>query len=165
MNLKAGVHEKGEISFIDILSDMRRSSSFPQAGCIVSFIGFVRRDVLVDDCVNRLVLEAWKPEADKALETICNEEEQHTGIIDVRIHHFLGAFDVSEDLVYVLVAAAHRQEGFTSLRRAVERYKHEAPIWKKECLESGMDYWITEQPRPFGPPHPQSQVSQQNKDQ
>ena len=164
MTLKAGVHNKGEISFIDVLSDMRQAPDFSKVGCILSFIGVVRKDVIDQDCVSHLVLEAWKAEADKALEAICKDEEQETGVIDVRIHHFLGAFNISEDLVYVLVAAAHRQEGFKSLRRAVERYKHEAPIWKKECLDSGIDYWVTEQSRPFGPSHPQSQISQEKKE-
>jgi molybdopterin synthase catalytic subunit len=152
---KAGVHTKGAFDFMDILAEMRKNPLVQAAGCIVSFIGMVRRDVIKDDVVRQLELEAWKTEADEILTNICLEEEQTKGIIEVRIHHFLGQFDVGEDLVYVLVAAAHRQEAFATLQNAVERYKHESPIWKKERLLSGTEYWVTEQSRPFGPLHPQ----------
>ena len=67
----------------------------------------------------------------------------------MQIHHFLGEFDVGEDLVYVLVAGSHRQNVFPVLAEAVERYKKEAPIFKKEYVisEKGTrkEYWISEQ--------------------
>ena len=50
----------------------------------------------------------------------------------MQIHHLLGEFNVGEDLVYVSVAGSHRPEVFEVLREAVERYKHEAPVFKKE---------------------------------
>ncbi|MHA1713234.1 MAG: molybdenum cofactor biosynthesis protein MoaE [Candidatus Ranarchaeia archaeon] len=153
---KAGVHRKGAFDLSDLLTEMRQNPSIRKAGCIVVFVGFVRGDVIEGDHVSQLELEAWKHKADKVLEDICQEEEQAEGVFDVRIHHFLGKFDVGEDLVYVVVSAAHRQEAFAALQKTVERYKHEAPIWKKERLVSGTEYWVTEQPRPFGFPHPQA---------
>jgi molybdopterin synthase catalytic subunit len=59
------------------------------------------------------------------------------GIVDVQIHHLVGKFEVGEDLVYVLVAGAHRQQVFPVLEEAVERYKKEAPIFKKELVATG----------------------------
>ena len=152
---KAGVHRKGAFDFADILAEMRMNPELRTSGCIVSFIGIVRGDVIQSDRVDQLELEAWESESNEILNRICIEEEKTEGVLDVRIHHFLGQFDVGEDLVYVLVAAAHRQEAFKTLENAVERYKHESPIWKKERLLSGTEYWVTEQSRPFGPPHPQ----------
>ncbi|NIU84769.1 MAG: hypothetical protein GWN64_15165 [Candidatus Thorarchaeota archaeon] len=52
----------------------------------------------------------------------------------MQIHHFVGEFDVGEDLVYVVVAGAHRQSVFPVLEEAVERYKEGAPIFKKEYV-------------------------------
>jgi molybdopterin synthase catalytic subunit len=70
------------------------------------------------------------------------------GIVDVQIHHFSGEFNVGEDLVYVLVAGAHREDVFQILKEAVERYKREAPIFKKEHVitKSGeaKAYWVAE---------------------
>jgi molybdopterin synthase catalytic subunit len=63
---------------------------------------------------------------------ICDELRRKPGVIDVQIHHLLGEFSVGEDLVYVLVAGSHRENIFSVLEEAVERYKSEAPIFKKE---------------------------------
>ena len=50
--------------------------------------------------------------------------------------------------MYVSVAGAHRKEVFDVLREAVERYKHEAPVFKKEKVISGKgeeaEYWVSE---------------------
>ena len=66
----------------------------------------------------------------------------------MQIHHFVGDFSVGEDLVYVLVAGAHRQNVFPVLEEAVERYKKDAPIFKKEYIidKTGAtkSYWVSE---------------------
>ncbi len=76
---------------------------------------------------------------------ICKKSQ---GIVDVQIHHLLGEFSVGEDLVYVSVAGSHRPEVFSVLREAVERYKHEAPVFKKEQVideeGSARDSWVSE---------------------
>jgi molybdopterin synthase catalytic subunit len=72
----------------------------------------------------------------------------YIGIMDVQIHHLLGEFNVGEDLVYVLVAGSHRKQVFTVLEEAVERYKKEAPIFKKEHVVTkkgeAKAYWVEE---------------------
>ena len=79
--------------------------------------------------------------ANEALQTICNELREKEGIIDVHIHHIIDELDVSEDIVYVVVAGGHRNDLWPTLREAVERFKEEAPIWKKEFTISGSQ-WI-----------------------
>jgi molybdopterin synthase catalytic subunit len=55
---------------------------------------------------------------------------------------------VGEDIVYVLVAGEHRKNVFPVLEEAVERYKKEAPIFKKEevITRNGEKavYWVSE---------------------
>ena len=63
------------------------------------------------------------------------------GIVDVQIHHRFGRISLGEDIVYIVVAASHRQEGFAALRGAIERIKSEVPIWKKELTETG-GHWV-----------------------
>jgi molybdopterin synthase catalytic subunit len=50
--------------------------------------------------------------------------------------------------VYVLVAGSHRTDVFSVLREAVERYKNEAPIFKKERIidakGSTTEHWVSE---------------------
>lgn len=140
---KAGVHRKGEVAFEDILREVKQCANIKGAGAITCFIGIVRCDEHRGSETASLELEAWKERADEALLKICREEEAAEGILDVRVHHNVGVFSPSEDLVYVTVAGVHRQESFACLRRVVERYKREAPIWKKEHLKSGESYWVS----------------------
>jgi molybdopterin synthase catalytic subunit len=83
------------------------------------------------------------------LSRICTDLKKKKGIVDVQIHHLLGEFTVGEDMVYVLVAGSHRKDVFSVLQEAVERYKKEAPIFKKELIttEKGKaaSYWVEEQ--------------------
>ncbi len=67
----------------------------------------------------------------------------------MQIYHFLGNFNVGEELVHVIVAGSHRGEVFETLELAVERYKKEAPIFKKEIIidkKTGKrrEYWTQE---------------------
>lgn len=76
---------------------------------------------------------------------IDGDDDSH---INVQIHHLLGEFKVGEDLVYVLVAGEHRQQVFPVLEEAVERYKREAPVFKKESVITregrAKAFWKTE---------------------
>ncbi|MEM3018921.1 MAG: molybdenum cofactor biosynthesis protein MoaE [Candidatus Bathyarchaeia archaeon] len=138
------VHRKGEISLKEILGEVKGNPSFRGAGCLGIFVGVVRGETSMGEEVDRLRLEAYEERANDELERICLDLMRREGIIDVRIHHLLGEFGVGEDLVYVVVAARHRKELFEALAEAVERYKHEATIFKKEILSSGRGYWVSE---------------------
>ena len=138
------IHDKGELSLFDVLESVKNDPDFPESGALGVFVGVVRGKTMKDEVVRKLQLEAYEEEANKVLEDICSELRKRTGIVDVQIHHFIGEFNVSEDLVYVVVAGAHRSNVFPVLTEAVERYKKETPIWKKEYLESGKSSWISE---------------------
>jgi molybdopterin synthase catalytic subunit len=113
------------------------------------FIGVVRGETMKGETVKSLKLEAYDEKADKVLEKICRELKMKKGIVDVQIHHFTGEFSLGEDLVYVLVAGGHRTNVFPVLQEAVERYKKEASIFKKEYVKdkkgSVKSYWVSEQ--------------------
>lgn len=149
MEIKAGVHEKGTISFSDIIKGVKDRQDFHKAGGIAVFIGVVRGETLKGEIVQKLELEAYQEKADEVLANICEELRKKEGIVDVQIHHLLGEFRVGEDLVYVLVAGSHRKNVFPVLEEAVDRYKKEAPIFKKEYVVNkkgeSTSYWVTEQ--------------------
>lgn len=140
----AGIHKKGELSLFEVLESIRNKSDFPKAGAIGVFVGVVRGETTQGEAVEKLQLEAYEERADEVLNDICEELRKRAGVIDVQIHHLIGEFNVSEELVYVVVAGAHRTDVFPALREAVERYKKEAPIWKKEYLNSGKSHWVSE---------------------
>ena len=144
----SSVHRKGSISLNEIIERMKANPDFPKAGAISIFIGVVRGVTNAGDTVEKLEIEAYEEKANEVLRTICEDLKKHDGIIDVQIHHFLGEFKVGEDLVYVVVAGTHRKNVFHVLTEAVERYKKEAPIFKKEYVitKNGekKGYWVSE---------------------
>ncbi|XHH08282.1 MAG: molybdenum cofactor biosynthesis protein MoaE [Candidatus Bathyarchaeia archaeon] len=148
MGNRAGVHEKGSINVNDIIEDIKNQKNFDKAGAIGLFIGVVRGETLEGtEKVEKLTLEAYEEKADEVLGKICDDLTQKPGIVEVQIHHLTGEFKVGDDLVYVAVAGSHRQQVFPVLREAVERYKSEAPIFKKEHVigEKGKsEYWVSE---------------------
>jgi molybdopterin synthase catalytic subunit len=145
---ESGVHEKGALSLSDMIDRTRSKPDFRKAGAIATFIGVVRGETNEGEKVQKLVLEAYEEKANEVLTEICSDLKKRPGIVDVQIHHLLGEFSVGEDLVYVSVAGSHRPEVFSVLREAVERYKHEAPVFKKEQVVdkegSTRDSWVSE---------------------
>jgi molybdopterin synthase catalytic subunit len=143
-----GIHKKGELSLSALLKSVKERADFHKAGALAVFIGVVRGETLGGNNVERLELEAYEEEANRILGGICEELKKRKGVVDVQIHHFVGEFGVGEDLVYVVVAGAHRENVFDVLRDAVECYKQEAPVFKKEHIlcETGAteSYWVSE---------------------
>jgi molybdopterin synthase catalytic subunit len=148
LTIHAGVHEKGTFSVLDLLNNAKKSDNYEKAGAITLFIGVVRGENLEGEKVQKLTLEAYEEKANEVLTKICDELSKKKGIVDVQIHHLLGEFSVGEDIVYVSVAGSHRTDVFPVLQEAVERYKTEAPVFKKEKIidEKGTadEYWVSE---------------------
>jgi molybdopterin synthase catalytic subunit len=147
---RAGVHVKGSINVNDVIESIKRRDDFYSVGAIGLFIGVVRGEVSgggVGGRVEKLSLEAYEEKANEVLGCICADLSNKSGIVDVQIHHLIGDFNVGDDLVYVAVAGAHREQVFSVLREAVERYKGEVPIFKKEYVigEYGSsECWVSE---------------------
>ena len=134
MTIHAGVHKKGALSILDLINNTKKSDNYEKVGAITLFIGITRGENLEGQKVQKLTLEAYEEKANEVLTKICDNLTKKPGIIDVQIHHLLGEFNVGEDLVYVSVAGSHRTDVFPVLREAVERYKTEAPVFKKEQI-------------------------------
>jgi len=148
LTIHTGVHRKGEFSIQDLLKSVKARPDFHKVGAVTLFIGVVRGETKSGKAVKGLELEAYEEKADAVLGSICRELMKKEGIVDVQIHHFTGKFEPGEDLVYVLVAGGHRTNVFSVLQQAVERYKKEAPIFKKEYVtdEEGKvkSHWVSE---------------------
>jgi molybdopterin synthase catalytic subunit len=144
----AGVHEKGTFSVTDLINNAKRSENYEKTGAMALFIGVTRGETLEGEKVRKLTLEAYEEKANEVLGKICDDLAKKPGIVDVQIHHLLGEFNIGEDLVYVLVAGSHLTDVFPVLREAVERYKSEAPVFKKEHVidekGSATEYWVSE---------------------
>jgi molybdopterin synthase catalytic subunit len=54
----------------------------------------------------------------------------------------VGELKVSEDVVLVITAAAHRQAAFEAAGFLMDYLKTRAPFWKKETDRSGKTTWV-----------------------
>ena len=148
---KAGVHAKGTVALSEIIDDVKQNKNSRRIGALALFIGVVRGEDKPGETVSKLELEAYEKRADKILERICTDLREEEGIVDVQIHHLLGEFTPGEELVYVVVGGAHRDNVYPVLTQAVARYKAEAPIFKKQVIEDAAgnlrSSWINENKR------------------
>jgi molybdopterin synthase catalytic subunit len=118
-----------------LIRTVRSHPDILKAGAILTFTGVVRGEA------SALEFDIYEREAHQRLSSIVRDLKTAEGIIEAQIYHKSGRVKRGEDIVYIVVAAAHRQEGFKALRDAIERIKKEAPIWKKEFTEEG-EKWI-----------------------
>ncbi len=123
-----------------LIKKIRRLQDIEKAGAIGTFTGIVRART-GDTRTEFLEFEEYDGLAGEKMNEICADLRQKEGIVDVLIHHRTGIINAGEDIVYVVVAAGHRDQLFPVLREAIERLKIEVPIWKKEHALSG-DWWV-----------------------
>lgn len=123
-----------------LIKKARKNPAIRKAGAIGTFTGIVR-ELAGNEKTSKLEFEKYEPEASKVLDQIREELKQKEGILEVLIHHKTGVIKAGEDIVYIVVASAHRAELFPALSEAIERLKIEAPIWKKEFTEKE-EFWV-----------------------
>jgi len=140
--VKSGIYSKGEIDIGSIIKSMKQNSNISAAGSIHAFIGIVRSTSKNGKPVVSMKIDAYDDLANESINKICEQLKEKEGIIDVKIVHLKGNFELTEDLVYVVVASAHREEGFEVISKAVEMYKKEIAVWKREDFSDGSSEWV-----------------------
>ena len=109
-------------------------------GAIATFCGVVR-DHSDGRRVHRLDYEAYLPMAERALLTIADELEARWAPLRLAIEHRTGSLGVGELAVVVAAGAPHRKEALRGCADAIERVKHEVPLWKREHTDDGAT-WV-----------------------
>ncbi|KKK41835.1 hypothetical protein LCGC14_0903930 [marine sediment metagenome] len=140
--IKSGIYKKGEINLEQVIASIKLHHNIKEAGSIHTFTGIVRNSSKIGKPVIGMRIDAYKELANKSIQKICSKLKQEKDIIDVKIIHFKGDFELSEDLVHVVVASSHRKEGFDTVSKAVELYKKEIAVWKRENFNDGLSEWI-----------------------
>jgi molybdopterin synthase catalytic subunit len=140
--IESGIYKKNEIDFSTLMSSLKNNPKIRKAGAILSFSGLVRETSKKGKPVKSLTIDVYDELANQSIHQICEDIKQIPGIIDIKMIHLKGQFEISEDLVYVVIAAAHRKEGFKALRTAVDRYKKEIEVWKREEFLDDSAEWI-----------------------
>jgi molybdopterin synthase catalytic subunit len=111
------------------------------AGGTCLFIGTVR-DHSDAGAVTGLTYEAWPELAEQRLRELADEIVAGWPVRKVALMHRTGDLAVGEASVLVAVSSPHRAEAFDAARHGIERLKADAPIWKKESLDSGQAHWV-----------------------
>jgi molybdopterin synthase catalytic subunit len=113
----------------------------PKSGATALFLGTVRDNSEAGD-VDLILYDAYVPMAERRMLEIEEEVRHLWPVNDVRLIHRIGKLRVGEVSVVVAVSSPHRGEAFEACRHAIERIKHDVPIWKKERLASGREVWV-----------------------
>ncbi|MFL2521346.1 MAG: molybdopterin synthase [Halobacteriales archaeon] len=123
-----------------------KSPNANQAGAIATFTGRVRElDYPSDSPTTRLEFEKYAGVAESRLQQICSELCQRDGIFEVLMHHRVGPIESGENVVFVVVLGAHRDEAFKTVQDGINRLKNEVPIFKKEIKIDG-SFWVHDRP-------------------
>lgn len=100
-----------------------------QAGAVVTFVGRVR-DFAAGN--QSMWLEHYPGMTEKVLRQRVEQACERWALLDVRIVHRVGHLHPGEQIVFVGVSAAHRQDAFQACEYLIDYLKVEAPFWKRE---------------------------------
>lgn len=140
---ESGIYDKEKIEIASVISDLL--FNLPKdAGAVMIFIGVVREVGKDDKKVRRLEIESYDEHANSAIKKISDEIRNKYELSLARIYHFKGSFNVGEPLVLVIVVGKSRKQAFPALQEAIERYKKEPAMWKKEVYIDGSWAWISD---------------------
>ncbi len=109
-------------------------------GAIATFLGVMRdiNDVSGETAqVHTLTLENYPVMTEASLNHIAAQAAQRFGLQAVRVVHRVGTFAPCDAIVWVGVAASHRQAAFDGCAFVMDYLKTQAPFWKKETTLKG----------------------------
>lgn len=131
---------QGAIDLNKEVDDIIRKTAPLGGGGVVIFVGYVKGKVGNAE-VERLDYEAYQPYASEKIKTIEEWARNQEGVLDARIYHNVGSLKPGDTTIYVFVSAINRDVAFRVAREALERVKHEVPIFKLERRSDG-EYWV-----------------------
>ncbi|NKF23453.1 molybdenum cofactor biosynthesis protein MoaE [Solimonas marina] len=123
------------------LESLLADGAFPECGGLSLFAGTVR-DHHDGKAVLRLAYTAYAPLAEKQIREIEAAVAAKHGTPYLRVVHRVGALAVGETAILCVARAPHRAEAFAACKEAVDRVKHEVPIWKEEFYADGTSAFV-----------------------
>lgn len=110
------------------------------AGAVVTFVGRVR-DLNLARNVLGLYVEHYPGMTEKSLQAIVDDANSRWNILRCNIIHRVGDLMLGDNIVFVGVASAHREDAFNAANFIMDYLKTRAPFWKKELTDKG-NVWI-----------------------
>jgi len=126
------------------LTAQLRARTEGRAGAILSFVGYVR-DYLPDTPTQTLFLDHYPGMCERELEQLCAAAMQQWDILGCTVVHRVGELHLKEQIVYVGVASVHRGQAFRAGEFIIDTLKTRAPFWKRETLDTGEQFWVSQQ--------------------
>lgn len=111
-----------------------------EEGAIASFTGYVR-DGKGGRQIEELVLEHYPGMTEKCIQEILEQAAGRWPLLAAGVVHRVGSLRPGEQIVWVGVAAAHREEAFSACEFIMDYLKTGAPFWKKEVGPCGSQ-WV-----------------------
>ena len=109
-------------------------------GAICFFTGLVR-DFGDQTGLQGMYLEHYPGMTEKALEKTLEEARSRWPIQAARVIHRVGQLNLTDQIVFVGVASAHREAAFSACEFIMDYLKVSAPFWKKE-LGAASENWV-----------------------
>lgn len=135
------VRKEENIDLYNLINKIKNNIEGKNYGVIITFTGIVRPKTLDGKKVEKLEYEIFEEYAKKAVNEIAESISKINGVIDVIICHKYGIFLPGEEVLYIVIAAERSEIAIEAMKIALNKAKHEIPIWKKEYTSEGT-YWI-----------------------
>ncbi len=113
-------------------------------GAVVTFTGRVRQQNNSKE-VTSLTLEHYPGMTEKTISAIIETARQRWSLGRIKVIHRIGQLSLGEQIVFVGVTSAHRQDAFAANEFIMDFLKVKAPFWKKEqVIHNGVlcEHWL-----------------------
>jgi len=110
-------------------------------GATLVFLGQVR-EVNDGRAVTGIEYSAYGEMAERELAAIASECAAKFGIANLAVEHRLGALELGDASIAIVVAHAHRGQAYEASRFVIEEVKRRLPIFKREGYVDGTSEWV-----------------------
>jgi len=111
-----------------------------EEGAVATFTGYVRRQH-GNDQISQMLLEHYPGMTEKAIGAVLDEAHTRWPLSAASVVHRIGSLSPGDRIVWVGVAAHHREAAFCACEFIMDYLKTRAPFWKKEASTAG-DRWV-----------------------
>ncbi|MBW4935460.1 molybdenum cofactor biosynthesis protein MoaE [Marinobacter sp. F4206] len=109
-------------------------------GAIATFTGLVRDSGDMKG-VTGLYLEHYPGMTEQVIGALMEEASTRWNVRKSRVIHRVGRLALQDQIVFVGVCSAHREDAFAACQFLMDALKTSAPFWKKEITDSG-EHWV-----------------------
>lgn len=109
-------------------------------GAIAIFTGLVRDSGDMQG-VTGLYLEHYPGMTEQVISALIDEASTRWDVRKARVIHRIGRLALQDQIVFVGVCSAHREDAFAACQFIMDALKTSAPFWKKEITASG-EHWV-----------------------